>query len=208
MPHKGLPSLLERHWAESALAIGAVVIAAVSLWVAYDTEATNRQLVVSERQLVTENAWPFVQESYSTAMLKEHSLTPVRLERVIVANAGVGPAKVETFEILWQGRAYPSWPALARACCGYDGPTDTSDPMDTSSIAGSVLRPGQAVPILYYPWTPANSVIWRKLHNIVPTVGFKVCYCSVFDQCWLTNGEGLHPRSASVCPASRVPYTG
>jgi hypothetical protein len=36
MPKKGLPPLLERHWAESVLAIGAVVIAAVSLWVGYD----------------------------------------------------------------------------------------------------------------------------------------------------------------------------
>ncbi|MGA7539298.1 MAG: hypothetical protein WBW93_11110, partial [Steroidobacteraceae bacterium] len=34
MSEKGVPSLLERHWAESALAIGAVIIAAVSLWVA------------------------------------------------------------------------------------------------------------------------------------------------------------------------------
>jgi hypothetical protein len=31
MSQKGLPSLLDRHWAESALAIGAVIIAAVSL---------------------------------------------------------------------------------------------------------------------------------------------------------------------------------
>jgi hypothetical protein len=50
MPQNGLSSLLERHWAESALAIGAIVIAAASLWVAYDTERTNRQLVISERQ--------------------------------------------------------------------------------------------------------------------------------------------------------------
>jgi len=58
MSEKGLPSLLDRHWAESALAIGAVVIAAVSLWVAYDTERTNRELVASERQLVAANSWP------------------------------------------------------------------------------------------------------------------------------------------------------
>ena len=53
---KGLPSLLERHWAESALAIGAVIIAAVSLWVAFDAERTNRELVASA-------SWPFVQFS-------------------------------------------------------------------------------------------------------------------------------------------------
>lgn len=208
MPDKGLPSLLERHWAESALAIGAVIIAAVSLWVAYDTERTNRQLVVSERQLVTENAWPFVEEGYSTSVLGGQSLTPKRLERVIVTNAGVGPAKLETFEMSWQGSTYPTWPALARACCGYARPTDPKDGIDTSSIGGSVLRPGQELPILYYPWTPANADTWQKLHNVVPSVHFRICYCSVFDQCWLTNGQSLHPKPTAVCPVSKVPYTG
>jgi hypothetical protein len=50
MSEKGLPSLLDRHWAESALAIGAVIIAAVSLWVAFDSERTNRELVASASQ--------------------------------------------------------------------------------------------------------------------------------------------------------------
>lgn len=45
MSNKPLPSLFDRHWAESALAIGAVVIAAVSLWIAVDSERTNRQIV-------------------------------------------------------------------------------------------------------------------------------------------------------------------
>jgi hypothetical protein len=54
MSEKGLPSLLDRHWAESALAIGAVIIAAVSLWVAFDSERTNHELVASA-------SWPFVE---------------------------------------------------------------------------------------------------------------------------------------------------
>lgn len=40
-------SLLERHWAGRALAIGAVLSAAVSLWVASDTMRTDRMLLES-----------------------------------------------------------------------------------------------------------------------------------------------------------------
>jgi hypothetical protein len=205
---KNLPSLLERHWAESVLAIGAIIIAGVSLWVAYDTERTNSQLVASERQLVTENAWPFVQESYGTFAIGELSSTPKRLETVMITNAGVGPAKVESSEMFWRGRAYAGWRALAHVCCGYTRPTGTEDAIHTSSLEGQVLSPGKTIDLLYYPWTSVNSDTWQKLREIVPAVQFKICYCSVFDSCWLTVGESLHPKPVSICPVSRVPYTG
>ncbi len=35
------PQLLDRHGAESVLAIGAIIIAAASLWVSYDTVRTH-----------------------------------------------------------------------------------------------------------------------------------------------------------------------
>lgn len=60
MSDKSLPSLLERHWAESALAIGAVVIAAASLWIAVATEHTNRQIVAAA-------SWPFLAQYFSDA---------------------------------------------------------------------------------------------------------------------------------------------
>jgi len=208
MSDKGLPSLLERHWAESALAIGAIIIAAVSLWVAYDTERTNRELVASQRQLVRENAWPFLQESYGSFYVSEGLPIPKRLETVNVSNVGIGPAKVESGEMFWHGRAYATWEDLARVCCGYVQPTDSADAIRTSSLEGEVLAPGKSAPLLYYPWTPANSDAWQKLRKVVPALQFRICYCSVFDECWLMVGASLHPKSVSVCPVPRVPYNG
>ncbi|MGH8290958.1 MAG: hypothetical protein ACREV7_18415 [Steroidobacteraceae bacterium] len=43
MSKKGVPSLLERHWAESALAIGAVVIAAAANAGSMDRRAPTRR---------------------------------------------------------------------------------------------------------------------------------------------------------------------
>lgn len=208
MSDRGLPSLLERHWAESALAIGAIIIAAVSLWVAYDTERTNRQLVASQRQLVAANAWPFLQESYGSFSVSDQNLTPKRLETVNISNVGVGPAKVESSEMFWNGRAYATWRALARVCCAYMEPVNTAEAIRTSSLGGQVLPPEKIITILYYPWTPANSSTWQKLHAIVPAVKFKVCYCSVFDKCWIKAEESLNPKPVSVCPVPRVPYSG
>src|SRR5579872_4520170 len=101
MSENGLPSLLDRHWAESVLAIGAVIIAAVSLWVGFDSERTNRELVASA-------SWPFV-GFYSTSA--QNSTSSVRSFELI--NQGIGPAKLESFELFWKGRAQSSpWQLL------------------------------------------------------------------------------------------------
>ena len=70
-----------------------MVIAAISLWIAIDTERTNRQLVV-------EAAWPFVHVYTSGGSSPQLPLT------LSIANAGIGPAKIETLELFWNGKAY------------------------------------------------------------------------------------------------------
>src|SRR5215469_2482793 len=101
----GLPSLLDRHWAESILAIGAVVIAAVSLWVAYDSERTNRQLVASA-------SWPFI-GLYS---MEPTANAQPRVLSFVLTNQGIGPAKLESFELFWDGRAQSSPWQLLQNC--------------------------------------------------------------------------------------------
>lgn len=161
MSDKGLPSLLNRHWAESVLAIGAIVIAAVSLWVVYDSQRSNRQIVASERQLVTENARPFVEQYYSTAILTGTDLVPKPKDQFFVTNAGVGPAKIETAELTWRGKAYRTWAALAHDCCGYPS-SSVHVPIATSGIADSVLRPGQTVAVMGFPRVSTNSATWKS----------------------------------------------
>lgn len=207
MSDKSLPSLLDRHWAESVLAIGAIVIAAVSLWVAYDSQRTNQQIVVSERQLVAENAWPFVEQYYSTVVLARSDSMPKGKDQYIVTNAGIGPAKIEMAELTWRGKAYPTWQALAQDCCGFSS-SGAHVPLETSGLADSVLRPGQTVAVMGYPRVPASSATWKKLEEALQAVRFKICYCSVFNQCWLTHGPTLHPQQVKRCPVAKVPYNG
>jgi hypothetical protein len=79
------------------LSVFGVIIAAISLWIAIDTERTNRQLVA-------EAAWPFVQVYTSGG---SDSQRPLSLD---ITNAGVGPAKIETLELFWQGKPYRTSP--------------------------------------------------------------------------------------------------
>ncbi len=35
---------------------------------------------------------------------------------------------------------------------------------------------------------------------------FRICYCSVFDECFLTDFNALHPARVDKCPVPAVPY--
>lgn len=201
MSENGLPSLLERHWAESALAVGAVIIAAVSLWVAYDTERTNRELVASEQQLVAANSWPFVQ-------VGENDQAPNGGPGIslIMLNGGIGPAKVETFELFWKGQPQRSPFDLLRACC-----TSVPEDIGVAAPSGIVLRPGQLASILYLDRTPQNGPIIDALRAGLNNISIRYCFCSAFDECWLGinhfgKARDMHPPRVPMCPRPQVPY--
>jgi hypothetical protein len=119
------------------------------LWISIDTERTNRDLV-------TEAAWPFV-EVYTSG--GSDSQRPLSLN---IANVGVGPAKIQTLELFWKGKPYRTSVELLRDCCEYkashsnQSPVEDS-PLGTSKIAGTVLRAGDNVPIVRYVLTPDNA---------------------------------------------------
>jgi len=209
MSQNGLPSLLDRHWAESALAIGAVIIAGVSLWVAFDAEQTNRELVATQ-------SWPFV-EVYESDTSDEP-----RVMRLIIANDGIGPAKLESFELFWKGKPQRNpWQLLANCCTpaqkgsGQPGnytALQANVDLQTSSDEGVVVRAGEAIPFLVLTRGAGSTDVWDALHSrLRGNVSLRYCFCSVFDECWLATQLFGRPRSMNpprvrACPRPQVPY--
>ena len=186
------------------MSIFAVIIAAISLWIAIDTERTNRQLV-------TEAAWPFVQVYTSGG---SDSRQPLSLN---IGNAGVGPAKIETLELFWRGKPYRSAGELLRDCCGFEAPHSNQSPVEgsplaTSEVAGTVLRAGDNVSIIRYGLTADNTAAWQALRLQRMKIRLRLCYCSVFNECWLTelrelsDKQNLNPPSVKMCPRPEVAY--
>lgn len=198
MPDKSLPSLFERHWAESALAIGAIVIAAFSLWVAVDTERTNHQMVAAA-------SWPMLQESVSDATYSGQHLLTVK-----VTNSGIGPAKVGSVQVSWHGKFYRSALGLLHACCGLSPRDGSPSALITSTLFRRVMRAGQTVTLIYYPYPAKDPGPWRKFQSIIESrtqqPKFTICYCSAFNQCWVTDGHRLNPQRVASCPTPKVVY--
>ncbi len=201
-------SFLRRHWTDTLFAAAALFVSAVSLWVGIRTEQANEELVAA-------STWPFEQVEVSNA--DPDAKLDLQFQ---VTNAGVGPAKIESFELFWKGKPYRSGIQLLRECCGYRLVKATAPeaknhvPLATGSVQGIVQRPGEVETFIRYPLGNDNLAVWNALDKAREQISYRICYCSVLNECW--RGElrselylpgHLHPAKVKACPAAAVAYT-
>jgi hypothetical protein len=197
-----------RHWSDTVVAVAALFVSAISLWIGIRTENANEQLV-------TASTWPFEQVVVSNA----DPDTSLNL-RFQVTNAGVGPAKIESFELFWKGRPYRSGIQLLRDCCGYKLVKATSPeaknhmPLATGTVQGIVQRPGEVETFIGYRLGTDNLAVWSTLDKERNNMSYRICYCSVLNECYrgelrseLSAPGQLHPEKVKACPIPAVAYT-
>lgn len=188
-------------WTEYVTSAVAIFVSLVSLWIGVGTEDANQKMVAAA-------SWPFLQldSGNSDDAGKPH----IQLSLV---NAGVGPAKIESFEVFWKGHPYRTSQALLRECCHLKyiplRPA-TGEPFQgpqSAPMVGFVVRPGETRPFLGLILGPDNRDAWQAFDRVRMTqLRFRACYCSVFDECWTTTLRGLHPAATKSCPIPKAGY--
>ena len=171
------------------LALSAIFISVVSLVVAIEHGRT-------ERELVAANSWPFVQADSS---LGQQGV------RLWISNAGIGPAKLESLEVLYNGEVMPTERALLERCCGVSADpvlrkTQLTGPIPRFRLKNSVMRPGEDDTVLTLQPSYASVGVLGQLSRAAGSISYRACYCSVFDECWLSNLQDLRPRRVASCP--------
>src|SRR5271170_2303575 len=86
------------------IALSAIFISAVSLAVAIEHGRT-------ERDLVAANSWPFLRRKLDTDYNNGRDVV------IGVSNGGVGPAKLKSLEVFYDGKPVSSSLDLLRRCC-------------------------------------------------------------------------------------------
>jgi len=177
----------------------------ISLWVAIATEKANQKMVDANYRMVAAASWPFLQITSGNSDDDGTRRITLSLE-----NAGVGPAKIQSFEVFWRGRAYGSSWALLKACCvtpGMAPPGITTWVVTTRPVAGAVMRAGEERPFLRLDPTPANGAMWKTFDTVRQReLSYRACYCSVFDECWISDLSKLHAQRVKACPTPATPY--
>lgn len=154
--------------------IAAVTAVAVSL---YQAALARQQLRAS--------AWPYVQQ--------QNSYTQGAPYRYLVSNEGVGPARVRSFVVLADGKPVPRWNDAVRAFTG-DGEPGL---VYSSFTHGSVVPAGAERELVQLPPGERAHRFWLAAQTRLRTI---LCYCSVYDECWLADSDEKEPAPVRACP--------
>ena len=176
---------------DMVIALSAIFISAVSLVVAIEHGRT-------ERDLVAANSWPFLR-----AMLN-NGYNDGRDVAIGLSSGGVGPAKLKSLEIFYDGKPVSSSYDLLRRCCGLASDMATRRrqlPHDRTYaiIDESVLRPGEEAAVLVVHKDASAPEIPTRFSDSLLRISFRACYCSVFDECWVSNLRTTTPQRVRRC---------
>ncbi len=120
----------------------------------------------------------------------------------VLANKGVGPAKIETFLLKYENSYYSSREDYLSACCeteykAYKEQREKSQypagsGMITSDADQQIIPSGEEVYYLQLPLHEINKALYKKLDEVRGKTSVAACYCSLLDNCyWLTENNQI-----------------
>jgi len=168
---------------QTVLSVVGVFIAVVALYAALTESAAVRQQTAAA-------VWPFVQfstEDFDTGETAEVA--------IYFTNTGVGPARMRSMQLVVAGKPVSDWDAAVSQLGA-----DASDLFRRNFVANRVLSPGEKVEA----FGTSDPTLARRLLAAVERADTYItfCYCSIFDECWLTDSRrSLHdPDRVASCP--------
>jgi hypothetical protein len=188
-------------WIDISAAGCALIVSVTSLFVAFRHGHSMERMADANARLVQANSWPLLQTYQS-----DGEWQGPKVFSIDVINFGVGPAKVESVEVQWKGQPVHNSHELETLCCGKDPATVPG--VETSGLMGTVLRASEVRRIITFPEDDTHAELTHGLKIRLRDISWRVCYCSVFDECWLSDLRTMHPPGVSECPVPRVPFEG
>jgi hypothetical protein len=190
------------HWLDISLALSAFFVSLVSLWLAIHNGRTMEKLVAA-------NSYPNidVEPGNRFDFGDGQGLRPAVY--LSLANTGIGPARLRAVQLSWQGKPAADLRALVALCCSADAAPSLPkmDYWHSGDLRGYMLAAGQSVNMYAWPEAPGDPR-WARLNDLREKVSLQVCYCSVFDECYVRDREQREPSRVKACPQPAVPYSG
>ena len=186
------PARRDGRWFELVVGASAILISAVSLFVAI---SANR----AQERMLAASVWPSLLFASSNASTEGEPQITLDL-----LNRGIGPARLRWAELRYDGTSLRDAGDLLSHCCGAlpDVAGDHRYPVVTSGIQNRVIAAGEWVPMLRMPRSDAAASTWNALDRERRKIELRACYCSVLDDCWLFDSAAEDPQPVRTCPAA------
>ena len=181
-------------WLDLTVAAVAIVISLISLAVAF----FNAQ---SEQRMVAASSWPYLVygTKRSQGVTGELSMS--------ISNEGVGPARLKSLVVGYNGRKAHGLIELLHLCCGLPPGTSWTGLLKLGLVRESrpvgIYSPRDSLDIVVLDRTAANAAMWDRLATARLHLSFAACYCSVLDDCWVSDLSPVtDPRPVDRCEAT------
>lgn len=186
--HGGLP-----RWLELVIAVTALITSISSIAIAIEHSRIMERLVQA-------NSVPYLEGGISTATPEGDQVLSLDL-----LNRGVGPAHEESLRVSVDNRPMRSFREMVTTLLG---PSDGSKAYETFQQTHTLVRnnvpkrfiaAGQEQMVFKVPRTPENALWWDQVVKQNSRWNVEFCYCSVFDECWVTHAREADDQPVKQC---------
>ncbi len=209
LPNPNDPRRTGHRWLDMVVAFSALLISVVSIFVA---QQSNQSM----ERITRASAWPFIQIGSGNA--SDGGAAELNFS---ISNVGTGPARVYAYDVQVDGRPLPPGGHLLtrilQACCNAEfeaaiartgGEIAAMGPEMSSPVAERFIAPNGEITSLRWPRSEENRALWTALDSARQggRITTTVCYCSVFDECWIARSNSFPPQETNSCesPALQV----
>jgi hypothetical protein len=177
-----------------ALGVSAVLISVISLFVAIHQSQVMDKMMQAD-------TWPYL-DFVADGTLDEAGRQKVSLT---VLNSGVGPAKIESIEVTYDGAPLRDGGDLLRRCCVPKGvPVQYRAP----TIYDPVLPSKESLVLFGSRPETLQPEALAKLNAARAKIQARICYCSALDRCWLRDTTRRRAEEIRSCPIPKTPFGG
>ena len=157
---------------QTLLAVIGIVTGSIALYAGLtEADAARKQQEAA--------VWPMLQMAINDYDVETEEL----VFRITARNAGIGPARIAGFRVTVGGKAQSDWnEALTTLAGSHEG-------VLRSYFSGRVISAGEDVELVLARGKIARAAL-EKAYAGPSRLEWEVCYCSVFDKCWISNSGG------------------
>jgi len=184
-------------WVDFAVPLSALAVSVISLVIAIHHGHTMQKMAEENARLVQANSWPLLQ--FTTGNANDKGEPEITLN---VENAGVGPAKLISLEIFHGDQRIRTPRDLMQAL----DPATARPQLSLGLTLPVVVRAGDSQLLLGMK-RAGQETLWDKLNAARFELRFRACYCSVFDECWVSDLATVSPQHVEQCAVNADTFT-
>jgi hypothetical protein len=182
-------------WFDLIVPVAVLCISVASLLTALQSEKSMHALVEQNTRLVEAQSTPLLM--VDTSNLDDDGKAALSMT---ISNVGTGPAQIGWFHVRDdQGVDYRGGSLYERV-----QKMDPSAPSESQQISTTFLRAGNERLVFKWPKPASNSAAlgaWETLNKTRFALHASACYCSIFDECRVTEFGDSRPRVVPSCDA-------